>query len=569
MTMLEAPRASDVGQAGGTVGGTRAAAAPSAVPSRGRLPRTYHVRTLGCQMNVHDSEHMAGLLEQAGYRRAEDVPEVAARATTAGDGGADVVIINTCSVRENAATRLFGNLGQLAAVKRERPGMQIAVAGCLAQQMGEGIVEKAPWVDVVFGTHNIDVLPALLDRARHNREAAVEIEESLKVFPSTLPTRRESAYAAWVSIAVGCNNTCTFCIVPSLRGKQRDRRPGDVLAEVEAVAAQGAIEVTLLGQNVNSYGVGFGERGAFAGLLRAAGNVEGIERVRFTSPHPAAFTDDVIDAMADTPTVMPSLHMPLQSGSDRILRAMRRSYRTRRFLDILERVRERIPEAAITTDLIVGFPGETEEDFQATLDVVEQARFASAFTFEFSPRPGTPAAGMPDQVPTEVVKERYARLDQLVRRIAQEENERQEGRVVEILVAEGEGRRDRATARVSGRAADNRLVHAAVPSGLAAGDYGAGAPRPGDMLTVRVTHGAPHNLIADSARCGGAGGALRGDAGRSAGDRIWPDDGPALFEVRRTRAGDAWERRRREARAEPEPDAAPVSIGMPTIRVRA
>ncbi|NDR52876.1 tRNA (N6-isopentenyl adenosine(37)-C2)-methylthiotransferase MiaB [Actinomyces sp. 565] len=544
-----------------------AAPAPAPTPVRELLPRTYHVRTLGCQMNVHDSEHMAGLLEQAGYRRAEDVPEVAARATAAGDGGADVVIINTCSVRENAATRLFGNLGQLAAVKRERPGMQIAVAGCLAQQMGEGIVEKAPWVDVVFGTHNIDVLPALLDRARHNAEAAVEIEESLKVFPSTLPTRRESAYAAWVSIAVGCNNTCTFCIVPSLRGKQRDRRPGDVLAEVEAVAAQGAIEVTLLGQNVNSYGVGFGERGAFAGLLRAAGNVDGIERVRFTSPHPAAFTDDVIDAMADTPTVMPSLHMPLQSGSDRVLRAMRRSYRTRRFLDILERVRDRMPQAAITTDLIVGFPGETEADFQATLDVVEQARFASAFTFEFSPRPGTPAAGMPDQVPLEVVKERYARLDELVRRITREENERQEGRTVEILVAEGEGRRDQATARISGRADDNRLVHAALPVGLAADDYAAGAPRPGDMLTVRVTHGAPHNLIADSARCGtGAGGALAADSVRSAGDRIWTDDGPALFEVRRTRAGDAWERRRREAHAEPEPDAAPVAIGMPMIR---
>ncbi|MDU0349280.1 tRNA (N6-isopentenyl adenosine(37)-C2)-methylthiotransferase MiaB [Actinomyces sp. MRS3W] len=543
---------------------------PIASATGGPAARTYHVRTLGCQMNVHDSEHMAGLLEQAGYRRAEEVPEALARATDAGDGGADVVIINTCSVRENAATRLFGNLGQLAAVKRERPGMQIAVAGCLAQQMGQGIVERAPWVDVVFGTHNLDVLPALLERSRHNAEAAVEIEESLKVFPSTLPTRRESAYAAWVSIAVGCNNTCTFCIVPSLRGKQRDRRPGEVLAEVAAVASEGAIEVTLLGQNVNSYGVGFGERGAFAGLLRAAGAVEGIERVRFTSPHPAAFTDDVIDAMADTPAVMPSLHMPLQSGSDRILRAMRRSYRTKRFLNILERVRERMPEAAITTDLIVGFPGETEEDFQATLDVVEQARFASAFTFEFSPRPGTPAAGMPDQVPPEVVKERYARLDELVRRITQEENERQEGRVVEILVAEGEGRRDRATARISGRADDNRLVHAALPLGLAADDYAAGAPRPGDMLTVRVTHGAPHNLIADSSRCGAAAGeALAGDTGRSAGDRIWMDDGPALFEVRRTRAGDAWERRRREAHARPESDAAPVSIGMPRLRVGA
>ena len=539
--------------------------------ARGARPRTYHVRTLGCQMNVHDSEHMAGLLERAGYLRVEDVPEAAARATDAGDGGADVVIINTCSVRENAVTRLFGNLGRLAAVKRERPGMQIAVAGCLAQQMGRGIIERAPWVDVVFGTHNIDVLPALLARSRHNAEAAVELEESLKVFPSTLPTRRESSYAAWVSIAVGCNNTCTFCIVPSLRGKQRDRRPGDVLAEVEAVAAQGAIEVTLLGQNVNSYGVGFGDRGAFAKLLRATGSVEGIERVRFTSPHPAAFTDDVIEAMATTEAVMPSLHMPLQSGSDRVLRAMRRSYRTQRFLGILDKVRAVMPDAAITTDIIVGFPGETEEDFQATLDVVEQARFASAYTFEYSPRPGTPAADRDDQVPTEVVKDRYRRLDALVRRIAHEENERQEGHVVEVLVAEGEGRRDSVTARISGRAADNRLVHVALPEDLAEDDYAGGAPRPGDMVTVRVTHGAPHNLIADSARCGRELDPLAAAANEALkpGDRLWLDDGPALFQVRRTRAGDAWERRQAEACATPEPDTAPVSLGLPTLRVGA
>ena len=514
------------------------------------MPRTYHVRTLGCQMNVHDSEHMAGLLETAGYRNVEDIPEAAQRATRAGDGGADVVILNTCSVRENAANRLFGNLGQLAEVKRERPGMQIAVAGCLAQQMGQGIVERAPWVDVVFGTHNIDVLPALLERSRHNQAAAVELEESLKVFPSTLPTRRESSYASWVSIAVGCNNTCTFCIVPSLRGKERDRRPGEILAEVEAVAAQGAIEVTLLGQNVNSYGVSFGERGAFANLLRAVGNVDGIERVRFTSPHPAAFTDDVIAAMAETPTVMPSLHMPLQSGSDQVLRAMRRSYRSEKFMGILDRVRAAIPDAAITTDIIVGFPGETEEDFQATLDVVEAARFSSAFTFEYSPRPGTPAADREDQVPVDVVKERYARLDALVRRITREENEAQEGKVVEVLVSEGEGRKDYDTNRITGRAADNRLVHAALPAGMRPAEPGAdgagpvgGAPRPGDMVRVRVTHGAPHNLIADSA--------LEADG---------------LFEVRRTRAGDAWEARRAQEHSEPEPDSAPITLGLPGLR---
>src|SRR5690606_4838322 len=271
------------------------------------------------------------------------------------------------------------------------------------------IVARAPWVGVVFGTHNVGALPVLLERARHNQAAQVEIKEALEVFPSTLPARRDSSYAGWVSISVGCNNTCTFCIVPSLRGKEKDRRPGDILSEIKMLADDGAIEVTLLGQNVNSYGVEFGDRLAFSKLLRAAGEIEGIERIRFTSPHPAAFTDDVIDAMAETATVMPQLHMPLQSGSDRILKAMRRSYRSERFLGILDRVRAKIPDAAITTDIIVGFPGETDEDFEDTMRVVEQARFASAFTFQYSIREGTPAATMDDQVPKAVVQERYDR----------------------------------------------------------------------------------------------------------------------------------------------------------------
>ena len=494
-------------------------------------------------MNVHDSERLAGLMQEAGYVPVDEVPQKAARATEAGDQGADVVILNTCSVRENAANRLFGNLGQLASVKRERPGMQIAVGGCLAQQMRDGIVDRAPWVDAVLGTHNLDVLPALLERARHNHEAAVEIEESLKVFPSTLPTKRESAYAGWVSISVGCNNTCTFCIVPHLRGKERDRRPGEILQEIEALVAQGAIEVTLLGQNVNSYGVGFGDRQAFSKLLRACGQIEGLERVRFTSPHPAAFTEDVIEAMAETPNVMPSLHMPLQSGSDRILRAMRRSYRSKKFLGIIDRVRELLPEAAITTDIIVGFPGETEEDFQATLDVVERSRFCDAFTFIYSPRPGTPAADMEDQVPANVVKERYNRLLALQSRIAEEENVARVGHEVEVLVSSGEGRKDTQTHRVSGRAADNRLVHVALPKALAESER----PRPGDMVLAVVTHGAPHHLVADSAVTGG------------------------VFEIRRTRAGDAWEARERrtaQLRAEAE-GKLPVSIGLPKLRVGA
>ncbi|MDU7430277.1 MAG: tRNA (N6-isopentenyl adenosine(37)-C2)-methylthiotransferase MiaB, partial [Cutibacterium avidum] len=397
---------------------------------------TYRVVTYGCQMNVHDSERIAGLLEEAGY-----VPDP--RTDTLAP--ADVVVFNTCAVRENADNRLYGTLGHMASVKSAHPGMQLAVGGCMAQKDKDTVVARAPWVDVVFGTHNVGSLPALLKRARHNATAQVEIEESLVTFPSNLPTRRDSAYSAWVSISVGCNNTCTFCIVPQLRGKETDRRPGEILSEIRALVDEGVQEITLLGQNVNSYGVQFGDRGAFAKLLRACGEIDGLERVRFTSPHPAAFTDDVIEAMAETPNVMPSLHMPLQSGSDEVLRRMRRSYRSKKFLGILDRVREAIPDAAITTDIIVGFPGETDEDFAETMRVVEESRFSAAFTFQYSIRPNTPAGIMEDQVPKPVVQERYERLVDLVDDIAWQENKAQVGRTVEVMFAEGEGRKDEVT----------------------------------------------------------------------------------------------------------------------------
>ncbi len=467
-----------------------------------RSPGTYEIRTYGCQMNMHDSERLSGLLEDAGYRRA------ASGATP------DVIVFNTCAVRENADNRLYGNLGQLLPVKKRHPGLQIAVGGCLAQKDREVITARAPWVDVVFGTHNIGSLPALLDRARVQQRAQVEIVESLERFPSVLPARRESAYSAWVAISVGCNNTCTFCIVPSLRGREEDRRPGDVLAEIRALVADGAVEVTLLGQNVNSYGAAFGDRLAFSKLLRACGEIEGLERVRFTSPHPRDFTDDVIEAMAQTPNVMPQLHMPLQSGSDAVLRAMRRAYRRDKYLGILGNVRAAIPDAAITTDIIVGFPGETESDFADTLDVVRQARFAGAFTFRYSTRPGTPAATMDEQVPADVVQDRYERLVALVEETSLDGNRRFAGREVEVLVADGEGRKDDVTHRMSGRARDNRLVHFA-PWGTAGGPGGSSprastaggsggssprastTPRPGDVVTTVVTHAAPHYLIAD------------------------------------------------------------------------
>jgi tRNA-2-methylthio-N6-dimethylallyladenosine synthase len=480
--------------------------------------RTYDIRTYGCQMNVHDSERIAGLLEAAGYSRA------------AGEVSPDLIVFNTCAVRENADNRLYGNLGHLRPVKDAHPGMQIAVGGCLAQKDRGQILERAPWVDVVFGTHNVGSLPVLLDRARHNAEAQVEILEALEVFPSTLPARRDSAHSAWVSISVGCDNTCTFCIVPSLRGKERDRRPGDILAEAQALVADGALEITLLGQNVNSYGREFGDPSAFASLLRACGEIDGLERVRFTSPHPRDFTDDVIAAMAETPNVCHQLHMPLQSGSDAVLRRMRRSYRQERYLGILSRVRAAMPDAAVTTDIIVGFPGETDEDFEATLDTVRAARFAGAFTFQYSPRPGTPAAEMDDQIPKAVVQERYERLVAVQEDIAWAENRAQVGRVVEVLVAEGEGRKDAGTGRRSGRARDGRLVHVDVSSL----DGDGVTVRPGDIVQAEITYAAPHHLVAD--------GAVRG--------------------YRSTRAGDLWKAGRRAS-------APVVSLGLPTVGVPA
>ena len=492
-----------------------------------QAPRTYEVRTYGCAMNVHDSERLTGLLEGAGYVQGEP-------------GNTDVVVFNTCAVRENADNKLYGNLGILNEKKMENPDILVAVGGCLAQKDRETIVKKAPWVDVVFGTHNIGSLPALLERARHNHEAQIEILEALETFPSDLPTKRDSTYSGMVSISVGCNNTCTFCIVPSLRGKEKDRRPGEILGEIEALVAEGVVEVTLLGQNVNTYGVEFGDKGAFAKLLRACGNIQGLERVRFTSPHPAAFTDDVIDAMAETQNVMPQLHMPLQSGSDKVLKEMRRSYRSEKYLGILERVRAQIPNAAITTDIIVGFPGESEEDFQDTMRVVREARFAAAYTYQYSKRPGTPAADMQDQIPKEVVQERYERLMALVNEVALKENQNQIGTEVEVLVAY-EGRKDDATSRMSGRSPENRLVHFEVPAG-------AEIPRPGDVVSVVVTAAAPYHLLADD---------------------------QTNYSVRRTIAGDAWDRAHDDACSVPavastsnsSATKSSVSLGFPTIGI--
>ena len=472
------------------------------------MERTYSVETYGCQMNVHDSERIAGLLDDAGY-----IP------VTEGEQ-ADIVVFNTCAVRENADNKLYGNLSFLAPIKKINPGMQIAVGGCLAQKDQSIILKKAPYVDVVFGTHNVGSLPALLERARIEEEAQIEIKEALEHFPSTLPARRLSAFSAWVSVSVGCNNTCTFCIVPTLRGIEKDRSEEDILREIRALVAQGVIEITLLGQNVNAYGVDFGDRQAFAKLLRKCGDIDGLERVRFMSPHPRDFTDDVIEAMAETHNVMPHLHMPLQSGSDRILQSMRRSYRSDRYLKILEKVRSAIPHSSITTDIIVGFPGESEEDFQATLELCTEAQFAAAYTYQYSIRPGTPAATMPDQISAAVVGERYTRLHEHQQIISLGVNKRAIGKKMRVLVGEYEGRRDARESRLTGKSEDFRLVHFADSSNARAGDF----------VDVQITDASAHYLIGEE------------------------------LQTIATRGGDAHELRTVEKKS------SGVSLGIPTVR---
>ena len=471
--------------------------------------RTYYVRTFGCQMNEHDSERLSGLLEDAGFV-ATNTEE------------ADVVVYNTCAVRENADNKLYGNLGMLYRIKEKRPNMQIAVGGCLAQKDKEIIQKKAPWVDVVFGTHNFGSLPVLLERARVNNEAQIEILESLEVFPSNLPSKRDSIHSALVAISVGCNNTCTFCIVPSLRGKEKDRKAGEILEEITTLVNQGVLEVMLLGQNVNSYGVEFGDKFAFGKLLRACGEIEGLERVRFISPHPKDFTDDVVSAMAETKNVMPHLHMPLQSGSDKVLSDMKRSYRTTKYLTILDKVRNEIPDAAITTDIIVGFPGETEEDFQQTIDLVRQAKFASAFTYQYSKRPGTPAAQMPNQIDPKVINERYERLSKVINEVILEQNKKQIGKVVEVLVSNNEGKTEQHIKTMSGRAKDNRLIHFFPSPEFSI--------RPGDFVEVEITQAQPFYLVSDK----------------------------KILKVRNTKAGDIWQVGKEDTTNQ-------VLLGIPTL----
>jgi tRNA-2-methylthio-N6-dimethylallyladenosine synthase len=436
-----------------------------------RQGKRYFIRTFGCQMNEHDSERIAGLFERDGMVQAADVSE------------ADVVYINTCTVRENADNRLYGNLGHLKAIKDQNPDMLLVVGGCAAQKDRELVRERAPWVDVVMGTHNLDRVLDLLDHAEQ-WGPITEVVDELQAMPSSLPTKRELDHSAWVTVQVGCNNTCTFCIVPHVRGPEISRRPGDVLREVERLAAEGVVEVTLLGQNVDTYGrdlaIGGKRRPIFADLLRMVGEVPGIRRVRFTSPHPNDFREEMARAMAETEAVCEQLHFPLQSGSDRILARMHRGYNRRKYLERLAMAREIIPGLAVSTDIIVGFPGETDEDFEMTMEVVEEARFDQAFMFIFSPRPGTAAAGMADLfVPEEVIQERFDRLVETQMRISLERNREMVGSVVEVL-SEGPSKRP---GMATTRTRTGKLVH--VP----------GDVPPGTFMDVRIDEAAAHYLV--------------------------------------------------------------------------
>ena len=479
------------------------------------MGRTYAIRTFGCQMNEHDSERIAGLLEGDGYKRAPVLED------------ADVMVLNTCCIRENADNKLYGALGQLKAVKTKRPDALIAVAGCLAQKDRELIRDRARHVDVVFGTHNVHRAAELIEQARRHGPVveilAETVRDDAEAFPSALPARREAEHSAWVTIQIGCDNSCTFCIVPAVRGPEISRPFGELIDEVRALAAEGFTEVTLLGQNVNSYGrdLALSRRRAkpdadaddshhaddsrhhvngsdhakdshdgdgwwcgprwlsdrrarplFADLLRAVGEIDGIRRVRFTSPHPKDLRPETIMAMAEVPAVCEHLHLPLQSGSDAVLRDMRRGYTAERYLERLRAARAAVEDLAVSTDIIVGFPGETEDDFERTLEVAAEARYDSAFTFIFSPREGTTAAEMGDRyVPHDVAVGRYERLRRVIERSSRLANEARIGRIEEIVV-EGPSKKDPAV--TTGRTRRNTLVHFASPSDrtLPAGTYG-------------------------------------------------------------------------------------------------
>ncbi len=421
--------------------------------------RRYHVTTFGCQMNAHDSERIKGLLEELGLGEAPSQDK------------ADVIVLNTCTIREKPDTRFAAHMGNAAKLKRERPGTVVAVGGCYAEAQRERLFALYPDVDVAFGPGTISHLGDWLGAGGEGVARSSFGTGEERAFAAGLPVRRERRFQAWVQVSMGCNSVCSYCIVPAVRGREISRRPGEILAEVERLAVEGMREVTLLGQNVNSYGRDVGS--SFAELLRGVDAVPGIERIRFTSPHPKDFRRDVIAAMIDCAAVCEHAHLPLQSGSSRILKAMRRTYSRERYLRLADDLRAAIPDLALTTDIIVGFPGETEDDFAETLEVVEEVGYDGAFTFVYSPRAGTEAAAMEAQVPEEVKRDRIERLVEVVQRVAAERNARRIGMVEEVLV-EGPSRtepelfrgrtRRNTTVNFSGDAAPGELVPVEIAS---------------------------------------------------------------------------------------------------------
>ncbi len=467
------------------------------------MPRYFFIRTFGCQMNEHDSERIARDLYDEGYERTDN------------QESADIIVLNTCCIRENADTKLYGHLGNLKSLKDRRPGLQIAVGGCLAQKDRDGLLERAPHVDVVFGTHNIGHATSLLKSSHREGRSVIEILDAPSdddPFPSALLVRPELAYAAWVTVQVGCDNSCAYCIVPAVRGREMSRPFGELVREITDLAREGTTEVTLLGQNVNSYGrdLTLGIRGAqgvdaaqicgsawadepgarirplFADLLRSVGEIPGIRRVRFTSPHPKDLRPETISAMAQVPAVCEHLHLPLQSGSDRVLSAMHRGYTADRYLDRLQSARRAIEDLAVTTDIIVGFPGETEDDFSKTLELVSAVEYDSAFTFIFSPREGTTAAALEgDFVPAEVVQERFTRLKAVVDRSSLRKHQARIGRIEEVVV-EGVSRHEEQV--LAGRTRQGKLVHFVSPDEQLS---------PGRYLSVMITGAGAHHLLGE------------------------------------------------------------------------
>jgi tRNA-2-methylthio-N6-dimethylallyladenosine synthase len=426
----------------------------------------FHIQTFGCQMNERDSETLAGMLTELGYVETDDKK------------AADVAIINTCSVRENADKRFFGTLGQLKKIKEVRPDFVVCICGCMMQQQHiiDTVKSKYPWVDLIFGTHNIHEFPGLLKNVKEERIKQVAILEDGGEIVEGLPAKREFRHKAFVNIMYGCDNFCTYCIVPFTRGRERSRKPEEIFKEVRALVKDGVKEITLLGQNVNSYHGGVD----FADLIHMLDEVEGLERIRFMTSHPKDLSDKLIEAYRTCKKLSPYIHLPVQSGSDRVLERMNRKYTSKDYLELIAKLRSAVPELSVTTDIIVGFPGETEEDFQQTLDLCHKVGFDSAFTFIYSVRKGTPAEEYGDQVPESVKHQRFNRLVDVINHYAAEKNKAYAGRVVSVLV-DGPSKTD--PAMVSGRTDTNKLV-----------DFPGTGQKPGDVVNVEITQGKTFSL---------------------------------------------------------------------------